>query len=138
MEAAPGRRQGRPRRVVSRPAAELRFRRGRRGDCLARLAGVKKRLDVLLVERGLAESRSQAQALVLAGLVPGYEKPGAQVDDSAELAVTEPPPYVSRAGRKLANAPAPSGIAVGAPAPLDVGASPGGFPAVLSRAAPPA
>ena len=37
----------------------------------------KKRLDVLLVERGLAESRAQAQALVLAGLVPGYEKAGA-------------------------------------------------------------
>ena len=38
---------------------------------------VKKRLDVLLVERGLAESRAQAQALVLAGLVPGYDKAGA-------------------------------------------------------------
>ena len=43
---------------------------------------MKKRLDVLLVERGLAESRAQAQALVLAGLVPGYEKPGQQVDDA--------------------------------------------------------
>ena len=40
---------------------------------------MKKRLDVLLVERGLAESRAQAQALVLAGLVPGFGKPGTQV-----------------------------------------------------------
>ncbi len=47
------------------------------------LRRVKKRLDVLLVERGLAESRAQAQALVMAGLVPGYEKPGQQVDDAA-------------------------------------------------------
>ena len=46
---------------------------------------MKKRLDVLLVERGLAQSRAQAQALVLAGRVPGYEKAGQQVDESAEL-----------------------------------------------------
>jgi 23S rRNA (cytidine1920-2'-O)/16S rRNA (cytidine1409-2'-O)-methyltransferase len=44
---------------------------------------VKKRLDVLLIERGLAQSRAQAQALVLAGRVRGYDKPGIQVDDSA-------------------------------------------------------
>src|SRR5881398_2501914 len=61
-------------------------------------AGVKKRLDVLLVERGLAESRAQAQALVLAGRVPGYAKPGLQVADDAELEVTAPPRYVSRGG----------------------------------------
>ncbi len=65
---------------------------------------MKKRLDVLLVERGLAESRAQAQALVLAGLVPGYEKAGQQVDESAELTVDSPPPYVSRGGQKLAHA----------------------------------
>ena len=46
---------------------------------------VQKRLDVLLVERGLAESRSQAQAMVMAGLVSGYSKPGAQVDESVVL-----------------------------------------------------
>ena len=55
---------------------------------------MKKRLDTLLVDRGLAESRSQAQALVLAGLVPGYEKPGQQVDEGAELRVDRPPPFV--------------------------------------------
>ena len=65
---------------------------------------MKKRLDVLLVERRLAESRTQAQALVLAGRVPGYEKPGTQVDENAELEVSAPPPYVSRGGEKLANA----------------------------------
>ncbi len=64
----------------------------------------KKRLDVLLVERGLAESRAQAQALVMAGLVPGYEKPGQQVDDAAELSVERGPAYVSRGGEKLAHA----------------------------------
>ena len=55
------------------------------------LKRMKKRLDVLLVERGLAESRAQAQALVLAGLVPGYDKPGHQVAEDAELAVERPP-----------------------------------------------
>ena len=64
----------------------------------------KKRLDVLLVERGLAESRAQAQALVMAGRVPGHSKPGEQVDEDAPLEVEAPPPYVSRAGHKLANA----------------------------------
>jgi 23S rRNA (cytidine1920-2'-O)/16S rRNA (cytidine1409-2'-O)-methyltransferase len=59
---------------------------------------MKKRLDVVLVERGLAESRSQAQALVLAGLVPGYDKPGTQVDDAAPLEVERPPRFVSRGG----------------------------------------
>ena len=42
---------------------------------------VKKRLDVLLVERGLVDSRARAQALVMAGRVPGYDKPGQQVDE---------------------------------------------------------
>jgi 23S rRNA (cytidine1920-2'-O)/16S rRNA (cytidine1409-2'-O)-methyltransferase len=92
---------------------------------------VKKRLDVLLVERGLAESRAQAQALVLAGLVPGYTKAGAQVDDEADLVVREPPPYVSRAGHKLANALDAFGIDVSGLDCLDVGASTGGFTDVL-------
>jgi 23S rRNA (cytidine1920-2'-O)/16S rRNA (cytidine1409-2'-O)-methyltransferase len=59
---------------------------------------MKKRLDVVLVERGLAESRTQAQALVMAGRVPGHSKPGEQVTDDIELEVEAPPPYVSRAG----------------------------------------
>ena len=65
---------------------------------------MKKRLDVLLVERGLAESRSQAQALVLAGRVRGFSKAGAQVDDAAELELVERPRFVSRGGEKLAHA----------------------------------
>src|SRR5437764_1525747 len=91
----------------------------------------KKRLDVLLVERGLAESRAQAQALVLAGLVPGFGKPGTQVDEAVELTVEQPPPYVSRAGHKLANALDAFGVDVHALDAIDVGASTGGFTDVL-------
>jgi 23S rRNA (cytidine1920-2'-O)/16S rRNA (cytidine1409-2'-O)-methyltransferase len=91
----------------------------------------KKRLDVLLVERGLAESRAQAQALVLAGLVKGHSKAGEQVDESASLSVEPGRLFVSRGGEKLAHAldafPVdPSGLDC-----LDVGASTGGFSDVL-------
>ena len=97
---------------------------------------MKKRLDVLLVERGLAESRAQAQALVLAGRVPGYEKPGTQVDESAELGVERPPPYVSRGGQKLAHALDELGVDPGGRDCIDVGASTGGFTdALLQRGA---
>jgi 23S rRNA (cytidine1920-2'-O)/16S rRNA (cytidine1409-2'-O)-methyltransferase len=92
---------------------------------------VKKRLDVLLVERGLAESRTQAQALVLAGRVPGYQKPGMQVDESAPLEVEAPPPYVSRGGHKLAHALDVLGVDPTGRDCLDVGASTGGFTDVL-------
>jgi 23S rRNA (cytidine1920-2'-O)/16S rRNA (cytidine1409-2'-O)-methyltransferase len=92
---------------------------------------MKKRLDVLLVERGLAESRAQAQALVLAGRVPGYDKPGTQVDDAAELEVEQPPPYVSRGGEKLAHALDAFGVDPSGRDCLDVGASTGGFTDVL-------
>jgi 23S rRNA (cytidine1920-2'-O)/16S rRNA (cytidine1409-2'-O)-methyltransferase len=92
---------------------------------------VKKRLDVLLVERGLAESRSQAQALVMAGLVPGFDKPGTQVDADAELSLERPPQFVSRGGEKLANALDALGLDVRGRDVLDVGASTGGFTDVL-------
>jgi 23S rRNA (cytidine1920-2'-O)/16S rRNA (cytidine1409-2'-O)-methyltransferase len=92
---------------------------------------VKKRLDVLLVERGLAESRAQAQALVLAGRVRGYDKPGTQVDDAAEIEVEQPPPYVSRGGEKLAHALDVFGVDPSGRDCLDVGASTGGFTDVL-------
>jgi 23S rRNA (cytidine1920-2'-O)/16S rRNA (cytidine1409-2'-O)-methyltransferase len=91
----------------------------------------KKRLDVLLVERGLADSRTQAQALVMAGLVPGHAKPGEQVDEDAPLEVEARPPYVSRAGHKLANALDAFGFDVEGLDCLDVGASTGGFSDVL-------
>jgi 23S rRNA (cytidine1920-2'-O)/16S rRNA (cytidine1409-2'-O)-methyltransferase len=98
---------------------------------LVSLFRVKKRVDVLLVERGLAETRAQAQALVLAGLVPGVDKPGTQVDEAVALAVDRPPPFVSRGGEKLAHAldaleVDPRGLDC-----LDVGASTGGFTDVL-------
>ena len=92
---------------------------------------MKKRLDVLLVERGLAESRAQAQALVLAGLVRGYDKPGQQVGEDAELEVESPPPYVSRGGEKLANGLDKLGVDPAGLDCVDVGASTGGFTDVL-------
>jgi 23S rRNA (cytidine1920-2'-O)/16S rRNA (cytidine1409-2'-O)-methyltransferase len=95
------------------------------------LLRVKKRLDVLLVERGLAESRSQAQALVMAGLVHGYDKPGTQVDEDAELELERPPRFVSRGGDKLANALDALAVDVRGRDALDVGASTGGFTDVL-------
>ena len=92
---------------------------------------VKKRLDVLLVERGLAESRAQAQALVLAGRVRGYDKPGTQVDDEVTVDVEAPAPYVSRGGEKLAHALAAFKIDPRGRDCLDVGASTGGFTDLL-------
>src|SRR5690242_16717595 len=98
-----------------------------RSQCESSVLEMKKRLDVLLVERGLAESRAQAQALVLAGLVPGRSKPGEQVDEEAELTVERPPRFVSRGGEKLANALDALGVVVSGARCLDVGASTGGF-----------
>jgi 23S rRNA (cytidine1920-2'-O)/16S rRNA (cytidine1409-2'-O)-methyltransferase len=91
----------------------------------------KKRLDLLLVERGLAESRAQAQALIMAGRVPGHSKAGELVDEGAPLEIEAPPPYVSRAGHKLANALDAFGVDVTGLDCLDVGASTGGFTDVL-------
>jgi len=86
---------------------------------------------VLLVERGLAESRAQAQALVLAGRVPGYEKAGDQVDEDAQLLVSAPPRFVSRGGEKLAHALEVFAVDPAGRDCLDVGASTGGFTDVL-------
>jgi 23S rRNA (cytidine1920-2'-O)/16S rRNA (cytidine1409-2'-O)-methyltransferase len=87
----------------------------------------KKRLDVMLVERGLAESREQAKALVMAGLVPGYDKPGQQVGDDATLTVERPPRFVSRGGEKLAHTLDTLDVDPGGKDCLDLGASTGGF-----------
>ena len=94
----------------------------------------KKRLDVLLVERGLAESRSQAQALVLAGRVRGHTKPGEQLADDVDLVVQQPPRFVSRGGEKLANALAALDVDVDGRDCADVGASTGGFTDCLLQA----
>ena len=68
----------------------------------------KKRLDLLLVERGLAESRTRAQALVLEGKVrvggQVETKASRSLDDTAEIAVEAPPRFVSRGGEKLEGA----------------------------------
>jgi 23S rRNA (cytidine1920-2'-O)/16S rRNA (cytidine1409-2'-O)-methyltransferase len=94
----------------------------------------KKRVDALLVDRGLVESRSQAQALVLAGLVPGYDKPGQQVDEDVELRVERPPPFVSRGGVKLRNALDALAVDAEGRDCADVGASTGGFTDCLLQA----
>jgi 23S rRNA (cytidine1920-2'-O)/16S rRNA (cytidine1409-2'-O)-methyltransferase len=95
---------------------------------------MKKRLDVLLVERGLAETRSQAQALVIAGLVPGYDKPGTQLDESVALEVERAPRFVSRGGEKLAHALELTSLDPAGRDCLDVGASTGGFTDCLLQA----
>jgi 23S rRNA (cytidine1920-2'-O)/16S rRNA (cytidine1409-2'-O)-methyltransferase len=88
---------------------------------------MRKRLDVVLVERGLAETRSKAQAMVLAGLVPGFDKPGAQVDEDVALEVGQPARFVSRGGEKLAHGLDALGVDPAGRDCLDVGASTGGF-----------
>jgi 23S rRNA (cytidine1920-2'-O)/16S rRNA (cytidine1409-2'-O)-methyltransferase len=95
---------------------------------------MKKRADVLLVERGLAETRSQAQALVLAGLVPGVDKPGQQLDEAAQLVVERPPQFVSRGGEKLAHALEAFRVDPRGRDCLDLGASTGGFSDCLLQA----
>jgi 23S rRNA (cytidine1920-2'-O)/16S rRNA (cytidine1409-2'-O)-methyltransferase len=95
----------------------------------------KRRLDTLLAERGLYESRSRAAAAVIAGDVRvggrPATKPGELVPDGADVAVAEAPPYVSRGGVKLANALEAFGIDPAGRRALDVGASTGGFTDVL-------
>jgi len=87
----------------------------------------KKRLDVLLVERGLAETRAQAQALIMAGRVRGYQKAGQQVAEDAEIELTAKAPFVSRGGEKLSHALDALGVDPAGKDCLDVGASTGGF-----------
>ena len=96
----------------------------------------KRRADQLVVERGLAESRARAQALVLAGVVScagrRIEKPGEQLAADAALAVKENDhPWVSRGGVKLAHALDHFRIVVNGKTALDIGASTGGFTDVL-------
>jgi 23S rRNA (cytidine1920-2'-O)/16S rRNA (cytidine1409-2'-O)-methyltransferase len=99
----------------------------------------KVRLDQLLVDRGLADTRAKAQALVLAGKVLVGEgdsgrrdrKPGDLVDPAATVRVEAPEPYVSRGGHKLAAALDVFGIDPAGMTALDVGASTGGFTDVL-------
>jgi 23S rRNA (cytidine1920-2'-O)/16S rRNA (cytidine1409-2'-O)-methyltransferase len=102
------------------------------------VATIKVRLDALLVQRELFETRSRAAAAVLAGEVrlrgAVAAKPGQLVAQDAELAVTERPRFASRGGIKLANALAASGVPVAGREALDVGASTGGFTDCLLKA----
>lgn len=102
------------------------------------MAKGKERLDKLLVQRGLAETRSRAQALVMAGevFVDGEraDKAGMQVAEEAEIRVAEPLPYVSRGGFKLAKALETFQIEVSDRICADVGACTGGFTDVLLQA----
>lgn len=96
----------------------------------------KTRADQLLVDRGLAESRTRAQALVMAGLVftgdRKVEKPGQQLAEDAPLDVRgRDHPWVSRGGIKLAHALDHFGIDPTGAVAIDVGSSTGGFTDVL-------
>ncbi len=96
----------------------------------------KKRLDQLLVERGLVESRARAQALIMAGLVYSGErkldKPGTPLAEDAALDVRgQDHPWVSRGGLKLEKGLAEFAIDVAGFTAIDVGASTGGFTDVL-------
>lgn len=96
----------------------------------------KRRVDQLLVERGLAESRARAQALVMAGLVFAGEvkidKPGHQLAEDAALDVRgRDHPWVSRGGIKIAHALEHFGLDPAGATAMDIGSSTGGFTDVL-------
>ncbi|HEV7362950.1 MAG TPA: TlyA family RNA methyltransferase [Solirubrobacteraceae bacterium] len=100
----------------------------------------KTRLDTLLAERGLFPTRSRAAASVLAGEVrlgsarQRAAKPGQLVAEDVVVAVADAPDFVSRGGRKLANALAATGVDPAGRRCLDVGASTGGFTDCLLQA----
>lgn len=95
------------------------------------MSAPRLRIDQLLVERGLAESRERAQALVMAGyvLVDGEKarKPGQAVKRDSLLELTQRLPFVSRGGLKLAGALDYFGVDVAGRVCVDIGASTGGF-----------
>src|SRR5688500_2261411 len=98
----------------------------------------KQRLDVALVERGLVETRSKAQSLIMARrvLVNGafVDKAGATVTDDDEVRVAElEHPWVGRGGMKLAHALEQFGIDVSGKVCADIGASTGGFTDVMLK-----
>jgi len=104
--------------------------------CSISVAKSKTRLDVVVVDRGLAPSRERARALILAGQVSVdgevVSKAGAPVAADARVELATPDhPYVSRGGVKLAGALDAFGVDPGGRRALDVGASTGGFTDVL-------
>jgi 23S rRNA (cytidine1920-2'-O)/16S rRNA (cytidine1409-2'-O)-methyltransferase len=100
------------------------------------MATQKSRLDQIIVDRGLAESKTRAQALVMAGHVyigeAKAQKPGQQIAEDAEISVRgSDHPWVSRGGIKLAHALEAFAINVAGFVAIDVGSSTGGFTDVL-------
>jgi 23S rRNA (cytidine1920-2'-O)/16S rRNA (cytidine1409-2'-O)-methyltransferase len=98
----------------------------------SKLKSGKKRLDVLVVEKGLAESREKAQAMILAGEVrvngARSEKAGTQIPADARIEISgTSAKYASRAGFKLEGALEDFGVVVTGKTCLDVGSSTGGF-----------
>ena len=91
----------------------------------------KSRLDVLLFERGLAESRERAKAIIMSGSVfiagSRAEKPGMQVDADAQIEVRGAQDYVSRGGQKLEKALKHFSVSPEGKVCIDCGASTGGF-----------
>ncbi len=91
----------------------------------------KERIDKVLVDRGLAESRHKAHALIMAGLVfsgqQRVDKPGQKIDVLQDIHIKETMPYVSRGGFKLEEALAAFEIPVQGKIAADLGASTGGF-----------
>ena len=92
----------------------------------------KKRLDVLLAEKGLAESREKARAMIMSGIVyvdnNKIDKPGTKVDEESSVEIKgNVLPYVSRGGSKLAKAIEEFGIDLSGMIAADIGASTGGF-----------
>ncbi len=98
---------------------------------------MKSRVDTLLVERGLAESRNKAQALVIAGRVYSGEqridKPGTSIDSETVLTVREGNRFASRGGLKLDAALDELGVEVAGKICADIGASTGGFTDCLMK-----
>jgi len=92
---------------------------------------MKERADKVVVNRGLAESRQKAQALIMAGRVfsdgERIEKPGQKLNSTQEIIVKEKMPFVSRGGLKLADALDTLGISVAGKIVADLGSSTGGF-----------
>lgn len=92
---------------------------------------MKKRLDIMMVERGMAASRSQAQALIMAGQVSAdgrrLDKSGVMLDQTIELHLKDQPRFVGRAGEKLASVAEGFGLDFAGQSVLDVGSSTGGF-----------
>lgn len=92
---------------------------------------MKSRADEVLLDRGLAPDLAEARALIMAGVVfsgeSRVEKAGRPLDREAPLEVRKPPPFVSRAGLKLAAALDRFGVDPTGLAALDVGSSTGGF-----------